>query len=259
MAKYSQRMLSATTSPRSVHTQAAATALARDVVTREQLETFDADGVVKIPGAIDPAWIDPLLELASRQLASPSRWVTDSNRGASTARLFTDRYLWRDEPMVRRFVFESGVAGLAGRLLATREVRFYFDHLLVKQPGTAEPTPWHQDIPYWPLASTSSRATPSSSLLGRCTERAGTQATSGAWRYRPDGSATTLSGLLIRAATRPSGRRTSPSRRVTFQPTMTDFPCFACSEGSNGQAADLISCAGEAPKGPCELSVIRRG
>ncbi|MEM7478182.1 MAG: phytanoyl-CoA dioxygenase family protein, partial [Planctomycetota bacterium] len=29
--------------------------------------------------------------------------------------------------------------------------RFYFDHLFVKQPGTDNPTPWHQDAPYWPF------------------------------------------------------------------------------------------------------------
>ena len=25
----------------------------------------------------------------------------------------------------------------------------FFDHLLVKEPGSVEPTPWHQDGPYW--------------------------------------------------------------------------------------------------------------
>jgi ectoine hydroxylase-related dioxygenase (phytanoyl-CoA dioxygenase family) len=120
-------------------------------VTAEQVAVFAADGVVKIERAIDPCFIDPLLELAERQLRAPSRWVTDSNRGADSSRLFTDRYLWRDQPLVRRFVFESGIAELAGRLMGTTAARFYFDQLLVKQPATAEPTPWHQDIPYWPF------------------------------------------------------------------------------------------------------------
>src|SRR6185503_18769057 len=55
------------------------------------------------------------------------------------------------EPLVARFVFESGVAELAASLMASTKVRFYFDQLLVKQPATVEPTPWHQDIPYWPF------------------------------------------------------------------------------------------------------------
>jgi ectoine hydroxylase-related dioxygenase (phytanoyl-CoA dioxygenase family) len=120
-------------------------------VTAEQVQAFVADGVVKIPRAVDPAWLEPLLEFSDEQLIKPSRWVTDSNRGAPVNRLFTDRYLWREQPLVRRFVFESGVARLAGELMRATSARLYFDHLLVKEPHTREPTPWHQDIPYWPF------------------------------------------------------------------------------------------------------------
>jgi hypothetical protein len=119
--------------------------------TAAQVQRFAADGVVKIARVVEPRWIDPLLELAASQLREPSRWVTDANRGAAAARVFTDRCLWREQPLVRSFVFESGVAALAGTLMRSSSTRFYFDHLLVKQPDTAEPTPWHQDIPYWPF------------------------------------------------------------------------------------------------------------
>jgi ectoine hydroxylase-related dioxygenase (phytanoyl-CoA dioxygenase family) len=123
----------------------------RLVVTPAQLDAYRSDGVVKIPRAVDRRWLGPLLELTEAQLAAPSRWVTDSSRGATVDRLFTDRYLWRDHALVRRFAFESGVARLAGELMSALSVRLYFDHLLVKQPHTREPTPWHQDIPYWPF------------------------------------------------------------------------------------------------------------
>jgi ectoine hydroxylase-related dioxygenase (phytanoyl-CoA dioxygenase family) len=123
----------------------------RPRVTSEQIAAYARDGVVKIPQAVDPRWIAPLLEFSSERLRRPSRWVTDSNRGASVDRLFTDRYLWREHPLVHGFVLESGVAGLAGELMRACSVRFYFDHLLVKEPHTREPTPWHQDIPYWPF------------------------------------------------------------------------------------------------------------
>src|SRR5439155_1565224 len=34
-------------------------------------------------------------------------------------------------------------------LLATAQVRFYHDHVLVKEGGTRQRTPWHQDQPYY--------------------------------------------------------------------------------------------------------------
>lgn len=121
------------------------------LLTDAHRRTFDADGVVKIAGAVTEARRAPLLEVVERELAAPGPWVTDSNPGAIEDRLFTTRYLWQDDPAVRAFVFESGVAGLVGELLGASSMRFYFDHLLVKEPGTTAPTPWHQDIPYWPF------------------------------------------------------------------------------------------------------------
>jgi len=121
-------------------------------LTAEHHERFRADGVVKVDQAVDPDWVTRIHALADAQLASPGRWVGDSaSDGDGPGRLFTDRYLWRDVPAVNDFVFNSGVAGLAGRLLDADRVRFFFDHLLVKEPGTPNPTPWHQDIPYWPF------------------------------------------------------------------------------------------------------------
>ena len=31
-------------------------------------------------------------------------------------------------------------------------MNFFYDQLLVKEPGTSERTPWHQDQPYWAVA-----------------------------------------------------------------------------------------------------------
>ena len=40
---------------------------------------------------------------------------------------------------------------IAARLMGSREVVYYHDHLLVKEPGTRERTPWHHDQPYYPI------------------------------------------------------------------------------------------------------------
>ena len=120
-------------------------------ITPTQRETFNAEGVVKVEGAIDAERVEALLEVAERELHTPGPWVTDTSPGASFDRLFTTRYLWRDDPIINDFVFHSGIAHLVGELLDVSSTRMYFDHMLVKEPGTTAPTPWHQDIPYWPF------------------------------------------------------------------------------------------------------------
>lgn len=122
-----------------------------DVISPEMKAAFDADGVVKVPGAVGDEWVDRILEHAERELEAPGPWVTDTNPGGSRDRLFTTRYRWRQEPVVRDFVFGSPIAAMAAALTGSATVRFYFDHLLVKEPRTTAPTPWHQDIGYWPF------------------------------------------------------------------------------------------------------------
>ncbi len=49
-----------------------------DMLTTARVETFAADGVVHVPGAVDTDLINEVLALADRQLAEPGPWVTDT-------------------------------------------------------------------------------------------------------------------------------------------------------------------------------------
>lgn len=56
---------------------------------------------------------------------------------------------WQRLPPMERFIRESGVAAVAAELMGSTTVRLYHDHVLVKEPGTRQRTPWHQDQPYY--------------------------------------------------------------------------------------------------------------
>ncbi len=125
--------------------------LSHPKVTQDIQKTYISDGVVKIPGAVSDEWLSEIAVMADKELAAPGEWVTDTNPGAKTNRLFTSRYRWQTDAVVNRYVHESGVAEIAATLMESSTARLYFDHLLVKEPKTEAPTPWHQDIPYWPF------------------------------------------------------------------------------------------------------------
>ncbi|MDE0872667.1 MAG: phytanoyl-CoA dioxygenase family protein [Acidimicrobiales bacterium] len=120
-------------------------------VTEELHAAYSADGVVKISNAVSEEWLPQIEAMADAQLLDPGRWVTDTNPGATRDRLFTSRYRWKSDPMVNHYIYESGVGHIAAALMGSASARFYFDHLLIKEPKTQAPTPWHQDIPYWPF------------------------------------------------------------------------------------------------------------
>ncbi len=60
--------------------------------------------------------------------------------------------LWRVEPRIRPFVFDSTLARWATQLIGTPAVRLLEDNALWKEPGAGGELRWHQDFPYWPLA-----------------------------------------------------------------------------------------------------------
>ena len=121
------------------------------MITPEAKAAFEADGVVKVPAAVGGEWVEQILADADRQLRDPGPWVTDTNPGATRDRLFTTRYRWEKDPFIRDFMYRSPVAEVAATLTGSERLRFYFDHLLLKEPHTSAPSPWHQDIPYWPF------------------------------------------------------------------------------------------------------------
>ena len=120
-------------------------------LSEHEVAQFRSEGVVKVPACIDASWVGLLREVADQQLQAPSPWVNDVNAGASENRLFTDRYLWRHNDVIHRFVHDSGCARLAAQAMGSNSARFYFDHLLIKKVNTPTITPWHQDAPYWPF------------------------------------------------------------------------------------------------------------
>jgi ectoine hydroxylase-related dioxygenase (phytanoyl-CoA dioxygenase family) len=46
-------------------------------------------------------------------------------------------------------IFESALGEAGGALMRSGSARLYHDHMLTKEPGTRQRTPWHQDQPYY--------------------------------------------------------------------------------------------------------------
>ncbi len=59
---------------------------------------------------------------------------------------------WQRIPAMERFIRTSPGAAIAAELTRSTRVRLYHDHLLVKEPGTTQHTPFHQDQPYYNVA-----------------------------------------------------------------------------------------------------------
>jgi ectoine hydroxylase-related dioxygenase (phytanoyl-CoA dioxygenase family) len=113
---------------------------------------YTEDGATCLRGVFSDEWLELLREGTELALRCPGAHADDFTKPGQPGRYFGDLNLWQRLEPFRRFVFESPAARIAGRLMGASRVNFFYDQLLVKEPGTRERTPWHQDQPYWAIS-----------------------------------------------------------------------------------------------------------
>jgi len=115
----------------------------------ERVEAFRRDGAVCIRDAISASDLSLVEEAIEQNLASPSDRALVASRPDDPGRFFEDFCNWQRLAGIEAVMRTSPAAAIAGRLMGSEQVRFYHDHVLVKEPGTTQRTPWHQDQPYY--------------------------------------------------------------------------------------------------------------
>jgi len=119
-------------------------------VTKELKSKFDEDGVICIRNAIPDQFLEGLRVACERNMKNPGPLCDEHSSAAGSAgRFHDDQFLWRRHSECKDYLFSSPVAPIAAAILGSRSVNILYDHLLVKEPGTVAPTPWHNDYSYW--------------------------------------------------------------------------------------------------------------
>ena len=118
-------------------------------VTAEQIDAYRTDGAVCLRGAVDGDWIDRLRRGVEQNIARPTErartWQADRTSGT----VHYDSQAWQQITEYRAFITESPLAALAGALMGSSRVNFFFDAIFVREAGSQFRTPFHQDEPYW--------------------------------------------------------------------------------------------------------------
>jgi ectoine hydroxylase-related dioxygenase (phytanoyl-CoA dioxygenase family) len=124
--------------------------MAAAIVTDEMAETFQRDGAVPLRGVFSEDWLDLLRAGVAEDMANPSKLSKDYARPGQ-GRFFTDHHMHRRLEAFRKFTHEGPAAEICARLMGSSKVNLFDEHLLVKEPGTENPTYWHQDLPYFEM------------------------------------------------------------------------------------------------------------
>lgn len=118
------------------------------LVTPEMIETYQRDGVVLVPGLFSDH-VETLREGVAVNMAEPGPYASNNEKKGQTGLFFDDYCNWTRISQFQDVIENSPVAQVAADLMRSKTVQMFHDHVLVKEPGTSMPTPWHQDGPYY--------------------------------------------------------------------------------------------------------------
>jgi ectoine hydroxylase-related dioxygenase (phytanoyl-CoA dioxygenase family) len=119
------------------------------LVNAQQLSEFRDGGVTVLRGAVDDGQLEQLAAAVEFNMTSPSSWASDYTSGETGGRFFGDYVNWQRIDAYRHVALESTLPQMARALMQSHTARFFHEHVLVKEPGTSEITPWHHDQPYY--------------------------------------------------------------------------------------------------------------
>ena len=135
-------------------------------ITPDEIRSYQQDGFVHLRNVLDESWLETLSMAVGRvekevdihprvMNMSAYRRHLDAKRGFDTqADESTGDYIvahnaWQWNGELKNVAFESPMGELAAQLMGAGAIRFYFDQIFIKPPGSNLRTAFHQDLGYW--------------------------------------------------------------------------------------------------------------
>jgi ectoine hydroxylase-related dioxygenase (phytanoyl-CoA dioxygenase family) len=112
-------------------------------------DEFARDGAIVLRGVVSPHELSLLTTGIDEVVRHPSPRAKVASTPDDPGFFIEDFSTWRDHPEFAEFVMHTKLSKIAAELTGSSTIRMYHDHVLVKEPGTRQRTPWHQDQPYY--------------------------------------------------------------------------------------------------------------
>ena len=109
---------------------------------------YEQHGAVVVRQVLNPeevSMVTAAIEANLNDLSPRAKRASTDDDGS----FIEDFCSWQRVSEVEQVVRLPALSQLAAELMGSQQVRFFHDHMLVKEPGTSQRTPWHHDIPYY--------------------------------------------------------------------------------------------------------------
>ncbi len=118
-------------------------------ISTEEISEYARDGAICLRGLFDLHWLDSLARGVEKNFENPGPFSTVYTKPGEPGGFYDDYCNWQHIEEYRRFLEDSPVAKISGIMMQSTTSKIYHEHVLIKEPGTKEATPWHHDMPYY--------------------------------------------------------------------------------------------------------------
>jgi len=121
------------------------------MLSADQIAFYQKNRFIKLKQVFDEATIAFFNEAIGNRVALMNKENTPLEQRSTYGKAFLQLFnLWKEDEVVKQFVFSKRMAKIASDLMQVNGVRIYHDQALFKEGGGGI-TPWHADQYYWPL------------------------------------------------------------------------------------------------------------
>jgi ectoine hydroxylase-related dioxygenase (phytanoyl-CoA dioxygenase family) len=124
-----------------------------DRITPEICQQYAQDGVVFLKQALHPEWL-MLLEMGLHRVMNNTLQTKHLFYAGEPGEFVETVRNFEVTPEIQRLMYDSPIADMIGKLVGSENIWLYSDEFFVKDGGECGRTPWHQDMPYFPMAGT---------------------------------------------------------------------------------------------------------
>jgi ectoine hydroxylase-related dioxygenase (phytanoyl-CoA dioxygenase family) len=120
-------------------------------LTADQIAFYQQNRFIKLKQVFDEETISFFNEVIGKRVEVMNQQNTPLEQRSTYGKAFLQLFnLWKEDELVKAFVFSERLAKIAADLMQVDGVRIYHDQALFKEGGGGI-TPWHADQYYWPL------------------------------------------------------------------------------------------------------------
>lgn len=119
------------------------------ILSKQDIDAFQNDGAVALRGVFSKEWIEKLARGLDKNMEDPGEHRRNYTKDGDPGHFFGDYCNWQRIGEYEDFVRNSPAAAIARELMGSETSVFFHEHVVVKEPGTLDPTPWHHDQPYY--------------------------------------------------------------------------------------------------------------